>query len=102
MSFTLETWHVLLAVLGGLGWLYIQFIRPANQWRADASKQMALQEQRITATEVILEKGDESFDRLEKTMKDHEYRQQERNERVVARLAAIETLLRERGGVPPD
>ena len=102
MTFSLESWHVLLAVLAGLSWIYLNFVRPTGQWRADASKQIALLEQRVTAAETRLEKGDESFDRLERTMKDHEYRQQQRNEKLVERLAAIETLLRERGGVPPD
>ena len=102
MTFSIETWHVVLALVTGLAWIYVQFLRPTQAWRAEADKQIALLQQRSSDQDARLQRGDDAFDRLEAAMREHEGRQQQRNEKVLQRLAAIETLLRERGGVPPD
>ena len=98
MTIALDAWHVLLALVAAGGWVYVQWLRPVQVWRRET-------EIRVVKIEGKLEAGEKRFE--EHGKKDDEMLAEVRGfradiNRVNERLASIETLLKERGGVPPD
>lgn len=74
-----------VSVIGSISMLWATWVRPAH------AKEVALQV-RLAQMEARLDAGDKRFvglDRLEKQM-----------QAVLTELAAIKTLMRERGGIP--
>ena len=74
-----------VSVIGSISMLWATWVRPAH------AKEVALQV-RLAKMEARLDAGDKRFvglDRLEKQM-----------QAVLTELAAIKTLMRERGGIP--
>lgn len=94
-----ELWHIAVACFTLIGF----FIGWDRHFNAPERRRRADIEKRLSKAEWRLEQGDKEFKRLdglEASMAQHEAKQQERHEKVLERLTAIETILRERGGIP--
>ena len=100
MTISLETWHVLLALLAGAGWLYVQWIAPVQKWRKDKDVEIAKLTLRVETAEAALAKGDAAFDRFEALLRDHEREARNQMGKVLERMAALEVLMKERSIIP--
>ena len=100
MTISIETWHVLVALFAGAGWLYVQWIRPVQRWRNEKDLECAELRLRIESAEKDLAKGDKAFERFENLLREHERAAREQTAKIIERLVAIETLMKERSIVP--
>ena len=101
----LELWHLLVGALVVLGaWIGYDrhYLLPLRQWRADMDKWKVGVDKDLDRGKDTFESIKESLADLKAEVKEHERRQMERDRLISERLAAIETLLRERGGIPPE
>lgn len=104
-TIALTVWHLALGGLTLLGaWLAYDrhYLAPLRKWRADMDKW-------AVGVDKDLSRGTDKFDTLEKAIASlatkvdaHENAQRDRDQHIGERLTAIETLLRERRGMPPD
>ena len=101
MTIPIEAWHVLLVILGGAGWLYVNHLKPVAKWRAEKDLEIAKITLRVEAAEKDLAKGDATFDRLEALLRKHEEDAKRQTAKIIERLASIETILKERSMVLP-
>lgn len=102
MTIPIEAWHVLLVILGGAGWLYVNHLKPVSRWRGEKDLEIAKITTRLEQAEKELAKGDAAFDRLETLLRQHEAEARAQTAKIIERLASIETILKERSMVLQD
>ena len=104
-------WYHGVIALGGLlavfATVHRLWIAPVQSWRKDVDAKHAAYDVALAEVNKDLDRGRDKFDQvieeckaIREDMKEHEAKQNERHQKVIERLAAIETTLRERSLIP--